>query len=306
MKKSTLEYKSNLQEAKSNVPLLDDREFLRNIIDPFAIRNLKKFKEKELTEIQRQIYDKVAIPCRYADNGDYPWGMIRDENGKPRVVCKCLKTTCKYFKECRPRYKDTEITYVSNSYEEKILKSNTELTVAKNISCTFQQYSQYTRQEKMRVLLEYWEMQDGPLVNIKLNETGESNLFNDKGMILQNPFTQSSIIITNIDMYKFSYFVFDISDMDNKNDDLIKFIYSGRRDDCKNYAQEILYDIKPKESTKTEIDKKATRIKTTSQIKERHRLKPDPKLCRHAGCNELAVRDGYCSEHIRYQKAESK
>lgn len=300
--KSTVEFKSNLQLAKKGIPLLEDREFLANIIDPFAIQRLKKFREKDLTEIQRQIYSKAGSHCMYADDGEYPWGIVRDEKGRPRVICKCLNKKCQYFRECRPEYKELP----EDKFEEKSLMNNTVLSYEKKCNCTFQQYVQYSKREKLQLLIDYWELSYGPVISFKFNESGESYLYNEKGQILINPFTKQPLNLVHIDIYKFSHLVFDVAQVVSENEEFLQFVYSGRKEDCQNYAQEILYELK---ITNDEIKKavqEKIRPKTTKEIKEKHRIQKDPRLCRHAGCNEIAVRDGYCSEHIRYQKAESK
>ncbi|MBP3585492.1 MAG: hypothetical protein J6J59_07390 [Peptococcaceae bacterium] len=305
--RSTLEFKSNLQLAKKNIPLSEDREFYVNIVDPFAIGQLKKYRPNDLTEIQRQIYDRAGIHCMYADEGDYPWGVVRDSEGLARVVCKCLKTDCERFNICRPEFQKTDFCLSQDRFVEKILKNNTQLVLEKEIECSFEEYRTFTTDRKMSVLLDYWNLSEGPIVRIRFNDSEEAYLYNENGHILLNPFTKEPILIENVSIYKFSHLVFDIIEPCTDNNNIIYFIRSARKEECQTYASELLYEYKLSNRAEKKIkEDKKNRRKTTAEIKAKHNSVKDPKLCRHAGCYEIAVRDGYCSEHIRYQKAESK
>lgn len=295
--KSTLEYRSNLQLAKKNIPLSEDRDFLESIIDPFAIGQLKKYRPNDLTEMQRKIYDKAGIHCIYADEGEYPWGIVEDKKGKISVICKCDKKGCEYFNRCRPE-----------ASEEKIIKNNTQLVFEKEIECSFEQYCAFTEDRKMNELLKYWNLSEGPVVRIvRFNNSDEAYACNEDGHILFNPFTKEPLMVENTGMYKFSYLVFDIVEPCTDKDTLIYYVYSERKEECQTYAARLLSEYKLSNDIEKKIEgSKQNRRKTTKEIKEKHNSVKSSNLCRHPGCNEVAVRDGYCKEHIRYQKAESK
>ena len=63
--------------------------------------------------------------CAYAFKDDYPWGTIITEDGKEKVVCKCINTECIHFKSCRPDFDNLELEALreNESYVSRITES---------------------------------------------------------------------------------------------------------------------------------------------------------------------------------------
>lgn len=101
---TTLEYVSNLEPVGKGWGDFS-KEYLSKIHDPFALEELKNYIRTSqinysLTDIQEKEMQAASGHCKFAYEDDYPWGTINID-GKPRVVCKCTKKDCIYFKECR-------------------------------------------------------------------------------------------------------------------------------------------------------------------------------------------------------------
>ena len=77
---------SNLQLVnKDNIK--EDRPFLESIRDPRALEKLwteviQQHYGYDFTSLQELIYQKTAEHCFYADEGDYPIGIIKKCSGK--------------------------------------------------------------------------------------------------------------------------------------------------------------------------------------------------------------------------------
>lgn len=118
---------SNLQlVCKNNIR--EDRQFLESIRDPRALEEvqkevIQKHYGYEFTSLQELIYRKTSGHCLYADDGDYPVGIIKTAEGKSVSVCKCIKYTCSEFKKCRPRLSEEELENIKNLYQEVRLKA---------------------------------------------------------------------------------------------------------------------------------------------------------------------------------------
>lgn len=118
---------SNLQlVCKNNIR--EDRQFLESIRDPRALEEvqkevIQKHYGYEFTSLQKLIYRKTSGHCLYADDGDYPVGIIKTTEGKSVSVCKCIKYTCSEFKKCRPRLSEEELENIKNLYQEGRLKA---------------------------------------------------------------------------------------------------------------------------------------------------------------------------------------
>ena len=104
---STVFYKSNVYPLRNDF-CSNDRVFMSKVHDPFA---LKYFREQNIpfTTIQQKEYDYAAVHCMYAYDDDYPWGTVTDESGKEKIVCRCIKTDCPYFKRCRTDFNQEEL-----------------------------------------------------------------------------------------------------------------------------------------------------------------------------------------------------
>lgn len=104
---STVQYKSNVYLLRNDF-CFSDRIFISKVHDPFA---LKYFREQNIpfTTIQQKEYNFAAVHCMYAYPDDYPWGTVTDENGKEKIICKCIKTDCPYFKRCRTDFNPEEL-----------------------------------------------------------------------------------------------------------------------------------------------------------------------------------------------------
>lgn len=97
--RSSVFFKSNLQPRSG--PVREDLAYLSNIWDFALLRELKD-RRLPMTRMQEQAYEQTAIPCAYADKGDFPFGTVREADGSVRVRCQCTKHTCALFTTCRP------------------------------------------------------------------------------------------------------------------------------------------------------------------------------------------------------------
>ena len=117
---------SNLQlVCKNNIR--EDRQFLESIRDPEALEEvqkevIQKHYGYEFTSLQELIYRKTSGHCLYADDGDYPVGIIKTAEEKSVSTCKCIKYTCSEFKKCRPGLSEEELENIRNLYQEVQLK----------------------------------------------------------------------------------------------------------------------------------------------------------------------------------------
>lgn len=103
---STVVYRSNLYPVIESCH--KDRKFQSKIHDPFSLEKLKKF--GVLTEFQRSEFERASMHCAYAEADDYPWGTFKDKNGNEYIACRCLKTDCIHFKQCRRNFDPAELT----------------------------------------------------------------------------------------------------------------------------------------------------------------------------------------------------
>lgn len=103
---STVAFRSNLYPLEKS--FYEDPVFCSKIHDPFSLELLKK--QVPLTGLQKMEYEYASVHCAYAPAGDYPWGTIRNTNGREQVVCRCLNTACRHFKGCRPDFDPAELS----------------------------------------------------------------------------------------------------------------------------------------------------------------------------------------------------
>lgn len=105
---SNVEFKSNLYPVAGSCR--DDKNFLRQIHDIFALERLKdEAPFYQTTTLQDEEYRNAARHCYFAASDEYPWGTIIDGEGRARVVCKCEQFNCRLFKECRPNYQPPSV-----------------------------------------------------------------------------------------------------------------------------------------------------------------------------------------------------
>lgn len=129
--RSTVYFRSNLQPIKANF-LWNDREFLSHIHDVFALEQLKKDIDNRrickyhLSAEQTDEYERAAVHCAYAEEGDYPWGTKRMEDGSTKLVCLCENIGCSYLRTCRPAITDEEIERI------KLVQAEREKSCAEN------------------------------------------------------------------------------------------------------------------------------------------------------------------------------
>lgn len=104
---STLSLQSNVYPVVNEVPY-HDKAFIGAIHDPELLKVFNNGFEGRyhLSPLQNE-ERTYAISCRYAENGDFPWGTIPTDAGE-RVVCKCENYGCSLFAECRPGVKAPE------------------------------------------------------------------------------------------------------------------------------------------------------------------------------------------------------
>ena len=101
-KKSTVGIISNVYPMDVNLAV--DKKFLQQIHDAHALYMLKNDEniklsasEYQFTDLQQKEYEKYAVKCSYTEPNDNPNGTTDDD----RVVCRCINTSCRKFKECR-------------------------------------------------------------------------------------------------------------------------------------------------------------------------------------------------------------
>ena len=119
---TNITFKSNLQVVKGE--LQKDHHFLSFVHDPVALRILKNntYSGYRMTSLQEDELE-YAIHCSYASEGDYPWGTIEDISGKQKIICRCLNTSCRNFRKCRPEFTEAELEpYKSTEHEQKAIK----------------------------------------------------------------------------------------------------------------------------------------------------------------------------------------
>lgn len=128
---STIAWRSNLQPVNAST-IIDDKEFLKHIHDPFALEILKKRSAGSMTSLQTREFDHASMHCAFAFKDDYPFGTIIGEDGKERVVCKCLNTSCGLFGQCRPDFNLEELKIESDNeaVRSKTLQFETEMQEA--------------------------------------------------------------------------------------------------------------------------------------------------------------------------------
>lgn len=100
--RSSVIFRSNLM-VRSDDFWITDKRFLASIREPKAL-NILHEKAYPLTPVQDEAR-RMAVPCICAQEGDFPWGTVWTEHGLERVVCKCRKRSCRYFKNCRPDFR---------------------------------------------------------------------------------------------------------------------------------------------------------------------------------------------------------
>ena len=127
---------SNLQLVNKN-NIKEDRQFLEAIRDPRALEKLwtdviQQHYGYDFTYLQELIYQKTAEHCFYADEGDYPIGIIKNAQGYAVSVCKCVKATCPNFKKCRPDLSGQELQNIKDEYRYIHIKEGTLLEKSAN------------------------------------------------------------------------------------------------------------------------------------------------------------------------------
>lgn len=129
---STVICRSNLQSVTKKYNI-EDKTFLSNVTDPFILEILHKDDRYKLTEIQKQEFNSSSMHCCFAAPDDYPFGTIRNLDGKLQYVCKCINTNCKLFKQCRPDFRTEELAVLEenqihqhelNEFENRINNSD--------------------------------------------------------------------------------------------------------------------------------------------------------------------------------------
>lgn len=118
---STLSFRSNLQPVREKI-IKDDKHFLSFVRDPFGLEMLRKVQGYAFTSVQSKEFRRASVHCVNAFEDDYPWGTIVDDEGKEKVVCKCINRNCMHFRECRPDFDESElISAVKNvQFEERV------------------------------------------------------------------------------------------------------------------------------------------------------------------------------------------
>lgn len=111
---STVAFKSNLQIVNGYID--KDSVFLSSIHDPFALTIMRERNYSGITSQQKEEFSAASLHCTYAPEDDYPWGTIINENGEPKVVCKCTNVSCSYFNSCRPDFEESELKDAKENY----------------------------------------------------------------------------------------------------------------------------------------------------------------------------------------------
>ncbi len=65
-----------------------------------------------LTDLQRAEWEAGMYCSLLGDRDEIVWGLVKDGNGF-RVACRCYKTDCRYFPDCRPDYVSGSVLPVS-------------------------------------------------------------------------------------------------------------------------------------------------------------------------------------------------
>lgn len=111
---SNVEFKSNLYPVKEY--FRSDGEFLLQIHDIFALEILKRtLPNFKMSPLQVKEYRAASVHCSFARKGDYPFGTIFDKAGNKTVACKCLNTSCRLFKKCRPDFNPAEMNVLAEN-----------------------------------------------------------------------------------------------------------------------------------------------------------------------------------------------
>lgn len=109
MDKSNITIKSNIYPVYG--PIEKDRIFLSKVVGGLALKTLDSSTEykydRGFTEIQKRMFE-TAIKCAYNKSGDYTWGSV-NKNGKIVWACRCIRTSCSFFKHCRPDFDESEL-----------------------------------------------------------------------------------------------------------------------------------------------------------------------------------------------------
>lgn len=123
---SNLSFTSNLQ------PVGDDgyrgSAFLSKIRDPFALEYMHRQKYS-MQPVQEEEYRKASLHCSYAFRGDYPWGTVRDAEGRESVVCRCLNMQCPLLKSCNPEFQPADLKVLLENETTAFLKYDSEGTL---------------------------------------------------------------------------------------------------------------------------------------------------------------------------------
>lgn len=105
-KRSTLRFTSNLLPRRGDIAT--DTAFLSGIRDPRLLKQLR-LNGLPLTPLQREEYKQAGSSCQMAGPADYPWGTVRNADGNLQVVCRCTRTSCRFFFSCRPDFSQKEL-----------------------------------------------------------------------------------------------------------------------------------------------------------------------------------------------------
>lgn len=127
--KSNIKYSSNIEPAGRI--LSEDKIFLSKVRDYFALKKLaaRIGGNYKLTKIQQEKLDR-GLKCALSPKGEFCWGIKRDNQGKERIVCTCLKTDCRYFRGCRPDFDENELYVLKeNQVESERIKNTLSDTV---------------------------------------------------------------------------------------------------------------------------------------------------------------------------------
>lgn len=115
MKKSNVSINSNVYPVKTT-RVVEDWQFRKRVRGKEALRKLyhliggpahdedcrKNLHKHGITDWQIKFFWDEDVPCSMAD-GEKTFGLVQQQDGY-KLVCRCRKTSCQYFKECRPDY----------------------------------------------------------------------------------------------------------------------------------------------------------------------------------------------------------
>lgn len=174
---STVNFRSNLYPIKDN--FFYDHKFHSKIHDIFSLEffhdEMVSKKMAEMTPLQEQEYKNASRHCIYADPDDYPFGTINDNANPEKVVCKCLKTTCRLFKNCRPNFNSDELSVLDENKKAKLVIFKFE-----NLATHFEEKNDKPIPEQKNL------PEDKPLV-IRKSSVEQSSVSNKKSQTIQNP-----------------------------------------------------------------------------------------------------------------------